>query len=130
MKKFDFNSPKRDLNYWGCSDFLGQLSDEIRNYPDSCFAQNAVAWYNTAYAEDEFRDCRYQVAINEELCPLSNPESEEELLDLLFNSALTDIPSTLTTYLVNKALEQGQEEGKKFINDIRKNLTKTFNEAA
>ncbi len=79
---------------------------------------------------DDFDDCRYQVEINEDLCPNTEVDSREELLDLLFNLAIGNVQDVLLDYIVAKAIEEGRREGKKLIRGYRKDLTRKFNEAA
>ena len=80
--------PRSDLSYYGKSDLLAQISDELRNNPDSCFAQNVIAWYNAEYsALGEVEACEYQVAINEKLCPDDDdnpvPETLTDVIDII-----------------------------------------------
>ena len=80
--------PQETVNYWGKSDLLAQIADELRNCPDSCFAQNVIAWYNAEYsALSSITDCSYQVRINEELCPecpdAEPPSTIEDVVDIL-----------------------------------------------
>lgn len=52
----------QELEYYGSSDLLAQIANELQCNPESCFAQNAMAWYNALYsASGSFDDCRYQI---------------------------------------------------------------------
>jgi len=118
------------LVYYGNSDLLGQIALELANRPNSCLSKNLVSWYNSLYNElSEFSDCRYQIEINEELCPDLSDSTIEEVFDLLITFSLDDAASFVVAYVVNKALEQGEVEGRQVISDIRKQLTSEFNDA-
>lgn len=79
--------PDESPTYYGRSDLLCQIADELRNRPDSCFAKNVVAWYNAEYsALSDLVACEYQVEINEALCPENEnttPETIEDIVDLI-----------------------------------------------
>lgn len=80
-------NPREDIQYYGKSDLLAQIADELRNCPDSCFSLNVIAWYNAEYsALSGVEGCSYQVAIDEEKCPDSEdstPETIEDVIDIV-----------------------------------------------
>lgn len=74
------------LVYYGSSDLLAQIADTLQRCPDSCFAKNTLAYYNSLYSElSDPIDCSYQVEINQELCPKAVIESFDEGLGLLLD---------------------------------------------
>lgn len=90
MNENSFNLiAKQDLVYYGSSDLLAQICDELRNNPESCFARNVMAWYNEAYASlSDNSSCSYQVETDESLCNpnlISKPESIEELVNIMID---------------------------------------------
>jgi len=86
MRLFTPGQPN-DIRYHSDSDLLAQVADELQNRPESCFANNLNAWYDSAYAQqEENATCDYQVAINEELCPdgeTEPPSTVEDIIDLI-----------------------------------------------
>lgn len=65
-------------------DFVRLIKDELIRYPDSCLATNLNAWYNALYSASFYdRTCAYQVQINENLCPTSEPETIGDAVGLL-----------------------------------------------
>lgn len=86
-KQFELK-PQDYPTYYGASDILCQITDELRNRPDSCFSQNLIAWYNAEYsALSDLEGCEYQVAINQNLCEDSEdgtPETVEDVIDVVF----------------------------------------------
>lgn len=82
-KNFELDKCKGVI-YYGNSDFLGQIAEEITCNPESCLSKNLLSWYNVAYAtEDRFDDCRYQIEINAALCEQDPPSTLEEIIDIL-----------------------------------------------
>lgn len=86
--------PRDDFLYYGQSDLLGQITDELRDSPSSCFSRNVFAWYNSAYAPGNIDDtCVYQVDANKQLCielygdPEANQPSIGSSLDFLVDTA-------------------------------------------
>lgn len=80
-------SPEDSPTYYGRSDLLCQIADELRNRPDSCLSKNVFAWYNAEYsALEDLEGCEYQVEINEALCPEDEgivPDSIEDIIDII-----------------------------------------------
>jgi hypothetical protein len=89
MSKFyNLEPPDPNLEFWGNSDLLAQIADELRNHPDTCFSRNVIAWYTSAYAPliDELTDCSYQIDINQSLCPVPQPPSSlEDVIKILLD---------------------------------------------
>lgn len=79
--------PQDYPTYYGKSDILAQIADELRNRPNSCFARNVIAWYNAEYsALSDLEGCEYQVEINQELCEEDEglvPDNIEDIVDLI-----------------------------------------------
>lgn len=79
--------PEDYPTYYGNSDILAQIADELRNNPSSCFAENVRAWYNAEYsALSGVQECEYQIRINQELCEESgnpNVETIEDIVDAI-----------------------------------------------
>lgn len=74
----------KGLVYYGKSDILAQITQEVSCNPDSCFSRNLLAWYNSSYDElSDFDDCRYQVEVNVALCEQDPPSTLEEIIDIL-----------------------------------------------
>lgn len=90
-KQFEL-SPDDSPRYYGSSDLLCQVADELRNRPDSCFAKNVLSWYNAEYsAASDLEACEYQVEINQELCEdAEDPtiETIEDIVDAIGSFAL------------------------------------------
>lgn len=77
---------ENDLNvvYYGDSDLLGQIASELALNPQSCFAQNVLAWYNSLYSEVPPLDsCDYQVRINQDLCECDPGDTVEDAVSAL-----------------------------------------------
>lgn len=75
-----------DIEYYGNSDLIAQIADELQNRPDSCFAENCLAWYNSLYSElSESVDCKYQEQIDGSQCEDSDnePETLTDVIDVL-----------------------------------------------
>lgn len=82
-KSFEL-TPQDYPSYYGNSDILAQIADELRNRPDSCFAKNVRAWYNAEYsALADLEGCEYQVEINQELCEVEENPTAETLEDVI-----------------------------------------------
>lgn len=79
--------PEDSPTYYGKSDLLCQIADELRNRPESCFSKNVFAWYNAEYsALSDLEACEYQVEINEALCPEDEgavPDTLEDIVDII-----------------------------------------------
>lgn len=73
-----------NIVYYGNSDLLGQIADELNRHPDSCFSKNVKAWYDAEYsASEENLSCSYQVEINQDLCQGEPGDTLEDGIDAL-----------------------------------------------
>jgi hypothetical protein len=82
-KNLELNDCK-GLVYYGNSDLLAQIAEEITCNPTSCLSKNLLAWYDMAYANQfEFNDCKYQVEINQELCETKPPATLTDVIELI-----------------------------------------------
>ena len=79
MARFRFESGQQ-VQYYGHSDILAQVADELNNRPQSCLAVNLTSWYNSLYSEPEFSDCRYQEEGEQE-----EPSTLEDVIDIILS---------------------------------------------
>lgn len=93
---------------------FAQVRYELEVNPNSCFARNIVAWYNSAYAEiNVFDDCRYQV--ESKAC---EPETLEQLLEILMPLAYEDFQIAIQTYLIQQFSPLGIQSGIEALNEL------------
>ena len=77
MTKFADLDTCEQLFYYGNSDLLAQLVQELQCHPDSCFSKDVFSWYNELYSSsEEFSDCRFRV-------DPSVPDSLEDAIEIL-----------------------------------------------
>lgn len=106
---FQLRVPKEDLEFYGQSDLLAQIADELRNNPESCFSLNVLSWYNSAYAQStDFSSCIYQVDVDKQKC-----------IDLYADSLTVEptIGSSLD-FIVDTASAVGRRDGRRLINNF------------
>lgn len=98
--------PKEDISYFGNSDLIGQITDQLRNCPDSCFSQNVFAWYNASYeALTNSEDCSYQVNADRQLCADLYGEPGEG--DITVGEAFD--------FIVSTAVAVGRRDGRRLL---------------
>jgi hypothetical protein len=106
---FQLQVPKEDLVFYGKSDLIAQITDELRNNPESCFSLNVISWYNSAYAQpSDFSSCIYQVDVDKQKC-----------IDLYADSLESNptIGSSLD-FIVDTASALGRVDGRRLINNF------------
>lgn len=82
-KNLELNDCK-GLVYYGNSDLLAQIAEEITCNPSSCLSKNILAWYDMAYASQlDINNCSYQVEINQNLCEIQPPSTLTNVIDLI-----------------------------------------------
>lgn len=81
----NYNIPgDRQIEYYGNSDLLAQIANELQVAPESCFSKNVLSWYNETYvSSNEFEDCRHQIEIRADLCEQEPPSTIEELVNII-----------------------------------------------
>lgn len=84
MSNFPDSQNTGTIVYYGNSDLIGQIADELIRNPDSCFALNVLAWYDALYsATPPEQSCSYQVLIDQDKCETQQPSTVEDLVDIL-----------------------------------------------
>lgn len=128
MPKNFGNGCSSDLTFYGKSELLAQLAQELECNPDSCLTRNVNAWYNSLYSElSDFSDCRYQVEINQELC--EKVDTPDKLLELLRAFVLGNVEEVILEWLIDEIVKEGRRAGKRTIDSIERRLRRGLKQA-
>lgn len=79
-------------------------------------------WYNVAYATPFKTD-------SFECCETTQPENDEQLLEILAQLAIGDFRGAFITYFTNQLVQLGQQQGRAFMRQFDQEVDRAIRDA-